>query len=316
MTDDALDTICKNTNLILLEIKANSSSIITERGILFLVPGLRNLQSFALEYENYSDGRTLNYGDDKKFMYNLGLFILNHRLVSFSIDWPFNYVALLKILCNRNLKQIKISNSSSINAINELIHTNPLESIILQDINTRDVNETMNAIPVGIKHLELNGVCHFDMLTGLTNFSNLTTLIFKPTTRYASISPYLTTEIKQIAICCRKLKIVYLPIHDDETLIEFSKCPLVELEIQDGRGVTDDGLRKLKNLKHLGLGYSNMTDYRIVDGLQEFIMATPNRISQEGFRKMNNNLEYLGNINGYSLEFVLQEIGSMKMLKK
>ncbi|KAJ3318444.1 hypothetical protein HDV06_000474 [Boothiomyces sp. JEL0866] len=316
MTDEGLDTICKNSNLLVLEIQANNSSIITERGIHFLISGLPNLKSFALEYEYYFNGMSLKFGNEAAFISNLCALVNSHHLTSFSIDWPIDYTLILGTLCNKDLSQIKISNSNKIDLINKVIETNPLDSVSLHEINTRDVTGTMEAIPSRIKQLELNGVCHFDMLTNLNTFTNLTTLIFKATTRYASMSPYLTTEIKQIAINCRCLNIVHLPIHDDETLIEFSKCPLVELDIQDGRAVTDFGLQHLKNLKHLGLGFSNMTDYRIVDGLKEFLMATPNRLSMDGFRKMNKDLEYLGNINGYALDFILQEIGQMKHLRK
>ncbi|KAJ3269970.1 hypothetical protein HDV01_000776 [Terramyces sp. JEL0728] len=316
MSDEALGTICKNSNLLRLNINANNSSILTERGIHFLIDGLPNLKEFGLEYEYNFNGMSLNFGDKAAFISNICSFIEKHVLTDFSIDWPLDYTLILEKLCSRDISNIKIANSNKIDLINRVIETNPIESLNLQEINTRYVAHTMEVIPTTIKQLELDGVCHFDMLIGLVNFTCLTKLIFNATTRYASMSPYLTTKVKQIAASCQNLKIVHLPIHDDETLIEFSKCPLVELDIQDGRAVTDFGLKHLTGLQYLGLGFSNMTDPSIVDGLTSFIMATPNRISQEGFRKMNKNLEYLGNINGYTFEFVLQEIGGMKKLRK
>jgi hypothetical protein len=360
ITDEGLITISKNTfNLKHLIIKSLSLDCFSDRGFLALANREQKLLSFGLEFIDCSINQRSSVfdtqipttpnspllspwiEDKQKFIDSLSSIIQsNIELEHLSLDWPIEMKEIIakasKVLTK--LKSIKIGNISCISEFRSLLSSNKnLKKLSMYEFNSKTVIEDLlqplflDYENKNLQHLECIGICDFQNIHPIINyFVKLQTLVFTPTTRYASYPSI--NKILDIPLNLRLLKKVALPIYDDETLISFAdNCPdITYLDIQDGRAVTNQCIIIISSklaLTTLCLGFSTLLDHGIDslirkqhETLKELVLPTPPKITKKGFLCLAEGLKKLERLKNLrsDLEFgVLEQgVGMMERLEE
>ena len=330
ISDEGIMTICKNSETTLrhLVLKCTAVDSISERGMAGIASSFQGkLSTFSLEFLPSSTFHPLlssptsgNTATPKSATSNLGfvdalcsVFSFHRQLKSITLDWPINTSLVFKSIAENinNLDYFKVGNTSTSEELVSVLESNPacktlsLFEINLNSIGIKEVFAPLDAS--SLTNLYVIGVCDFSsILPYLPNFTNLKTIQFSPTTRFASISPSQVLPTDLIAFNCPKLESLALPIHGDDALTSFANhCPrLNNVDVQDGRAISIIGITilvsKCKRLERLSLGFASLNDSGIDvlakfcgERLIELQLPTPGKITSSGLRVL---AEKMGNL--------------------
>ena len=183
-----------------------------------------------------------------------------------------------------NLNQLKLGCSKKPSALFSLLKRNKKISaleICEMSFSTTDSQELYQALledgrNIQLKELKLDGLGFLsNLLPKKDYFPNLERLLIVPSKNVASVLSSATDdEICQLLSSMTRLKSLIIPItRDDPLLVLSSVClELEELDVVDGRNITDSGLSSISNqgnLKRIALGTaSNITDCSILKIIQ------------------------------------------------
>jgi len=267
----------------------------------------------------------------------------NLKLSELSLHWPFPIPEIeFQILLLENLKVLSLSTRKfSIETLENLIQKN----VHLKDLELKDMNmgtEEMERLYASLsfqqnhlKSLKLQGLGYFqDLLVSMPSFPNLKILIIVPSHSSASIVSHGTDSLLcDILSRLLKLEILKVPIYGDGPLHALSAvCPLLkELDIMDGREVSDQGISELAmhclRLYRVSLGSAiELTDAGILSLVSVLGQYSHSRIALP-FRRFNlsekllqeiprctPSLEVITNIPNLSIQNLLEFVGKMDKL--
>ena len=372
ITDDGLKIIAKSLiHLQHLVLKSSSPNLFTDRGLEHLKSLKTKLLTFGLEMEKKENASPPNFDtalgspasmtaslslspmmegfvDEAKFIDAYCSLLQHHNILeNILLDWPVDMSSIFLYMANSVpfLKKLKTGNTSCLVELSAVLKAHPgIKYISLYEVHNVDAGpEDVHAIlsPLfaemenkTLTFLEFVGVCQFQSISPLIPFfKNLQSLIYQPSTRFASVLPALSTSTDLIAQSCRNLRVVAIPIHSNENLICFAlNCPLLEdLDIQDGRGVDSAGLTMLATrctkLRRLCLGSSVFNDVsadifarNLGSSLRVLNLPSPSKLTSAGFIMLATGcprIERLGNLSPYiPLEVLLQNLPIMTNLQE
>lgn len=294
ITDESLLNIASNClQLRHLVLKSHSPHAFTDHGLNALADGLKaGLVTFGLEYIAPSHAGSCSmpiisamHAEDTKRLDAslLNLLKAHSALESLILDWPCSMNLVLKNSSTylHSLSALNVGDVHSLDGIKSLISANPgLKSLILHEVDcgSSTLAQTLINIQIRLNHLVCFGVSTLDdVISTASQFSNLSTLIYKPSSRSANISRFVPDDqIESLVSNCPRLMHLHIPIHSDASLLSLSNChELTTLNIIGGQHITNQGLAlfslKCKGIQHLNLGQASfLSDHGILLMLRSY----------------------------------------------